>query len=275
MTGRNAPGFALVSVLWAAMVLAVIAASIIATARTEAHLNQIRYATAQFTAAADGAINLVLLRMLDPAPATHPPADGIPFAVHFAGRNIAMRVEDEAGKIDLNMAPDGLMRGLFIATGLDPQRAQGLADKILDWREAGIGRRLDGAKAEDYRDAGYSYGPREGPFQSVAELRLVMDMTLSLFARVAPSLTIYSQSAWVDPAFAPPDVLTALAHMEAVPAAQILARRAAGLGAPVIIGHAFTIDAEIDGPGGLRVRREAVVRLTGSEKRPLLVYGWD
>ncbi|MGH7113305.1 MAG: hypothetical protein ACREE9_02290, partial [Stellaceae bacterium] len=60
------------------MILAAIAASIIATARTEARLNHTRYATAQLGAIAEGAINIAILRMLDSSPAVHPSADGVP-----------------------------------------------------------------------------------------------------------------------------------------------------------------------------------------------------
>ena len=269
---RHQRGFALVTVLWAAMIHAAIAASIIATARTEARLEHTRYATAQIGAIAEAAIDIAILHMLDPSLAAQPPADGLAFSLPFGGRRVAMRVEDEAGKIDLNLAQGELLRRLFVAVGVDPLAAQALVDKILDWRQAGSGRRLNGAKAEDYRAAGYAYAPRQGFFESVAELQLVMGMTPALYARVAPSLTVYSQTAWADPAFAPPDVLAALAAMGAAPASQILARRAAGQGAPVMIGHAFTIAAQTDAAGGLRVRREAVVRLTGSLKRPLVVY---
>jgi general secretion pathway protein K len=274
-TGHEEHGFALVIVLWAALILAVIAASIIATARSEARLENTRYATAQLGAIAEGAINIAILRMLDPAPAVHPPADGTAFALGFADRKIAMRVTDEAGKIDLNFAQGELLRRLIVSVGIPTQDAQGLVDKILDWREAGIGRRLNGAKAEDYQDAGLSYGPREAPFETVEELQLVMGITLPLLERLAPSLTVYSQSAWVDPVFAPRDVLAALTRMGAGPLSDILARRAARDDAPVVIGHAFTIDAEVADPSGLRVQRSAVVRLTGSPKLPLVVYRWN
>lgn len=270
---RPERGFALVAVLWAAMVLAAIAASIIATARTEAHLNNTRYATARLGAIADGAINITILHMLDPSPAAHPVADGVPFGLSFAGYEVAMRVDDEAGKIDLNLAPGELLRRLFVAVGVDPLDAQSLVDKILDWREAGTAKRLNGAKGEDYRNAGFSYGPRDGSFESVEELRLVMGMTQQLFQRVASSLTVYSQSAWVDPAFASRDALAA-AFDSAGPASAILARRAGGEGAPIMVGHAFTIDAEVAVPGGLRVHRRTVVRLTGSPKVPLVIYLW-
>jgi general secretion pathway protein K len=273
--GQEERGFALVMVLWAALIFAVIAASIIATARSEARLENTRYATAQLGAIAEGAINITALRMLEPAPAVHPSADGKPFALDFASRKVVMRVTDEAGKIDLNFAQGELLRRLIVAVGIEAQDAQALVDKVLDWREAGIGRRLNGAKAEDYRDAGLPYGPREAPFETVEELQLVMGITPPLFERLAPSLTVYSQSAWVDPVFAPRDALAALTRMGAGSSSDILARRAAGDDAPVVIGHSFTIDAEVDDPSGLRVQRTAVVRLTGSPKLPLIVYRWN
>lgn len=72
--------------------------------------------------------------------------------------------------------------------------AQTPADRILDWREPGIGKRLNGAKAEDYRAAGIVYGPRKAPFESVEEVKLVMGMTAQLFDALAPALTVYSQT---------------------------------------------------------------------------------
>ena len=266
-------GFALVTVLWAAMILALIAASITATGRTETQLTHTRYAMAQLDAIADGAINLAVLRLLDPSPAVHPPVDATQFMVEFAGHTITISVQDESGKIDLNMAQEGLLRRLLTTVGTDPLAAQALVDKILDWREATIGRRVNGAKAEDYRDAGFAYGPRNGPFESVEELQLVMGMNAPLYERIAPSLTVYSQSPWVDPAFAPTDVLTALSGMGAPPVAQILYARAAGEHGGVMFGHAFAISAQID-DDGLRVAKSAVVRLTGAPQAPVVVYRW-
>jgi general secretion pathway protein K len=267
-------GFALLSVLWAAMILAVIAASIITTARTETRLAHLRYRAAQRDAIADAAINIALLRMLDPAPGVPPPVDGTPFAIGFAGDTVAMRIEDEAGKIDLNEAREALLHRLLAVVGVDALAAGSLVDKILDWREARIGRRLNGAKAPDYRDAGLAYGPRGGPFQSVAELRLVIGMAPELFGRIAPSLTVYSQTPWVDPQFAAPDVLAALLGRGAPALGQELRARAAGRHGAVIAGHAFAIAAGFGAADRVRIARTAVVRLTGSQDRPFLVYRW-
>ncbi|HKM71308.1 MAG TPA: hypothetical protein VJX94_14860, partial [Stellaceae bacterium] len=159
---------------------------------------------------------------------------------------------------------------------VDPIAAQTLADRILDWREAGIGKRLNGAKAPEYRAAGYAYGPRNGAFETVEELKLVMGMTPQLFAALAPALTVYSQTPWVDPSVAPPEVLRALSGMDEGATAGLLQARAAGGSTPVVkLGHAFTITVQANGQGGLLVRRSAVVRLTGRQSAPIWVYRWD
>ena len=74
----------------------------------------------------------------------------------------------------------------------------------------------------------------------VLELRLVMGMTAPLYARIAPLLTIYSRTPWVDVDAAPPGVLAVLGS-------QGEAAATAGRGA-VKLGHAFTIIAELRGP---------------------------
>lgn len=275
MSVHEERGFALVSVLWAAMILAAIIAGILAIAHSAALLADTHYTETRLAAIDDAAINLVILRLLAPDRAVHPPADGTPFAVAFAGDNVTLRTMDEAGKIDLNMAQEQLLRELLVVAGLDPDSAQQQVDKIIDWREGSIGRRLNGAKAPDYRVAGFSYGPRGGPFASVAELQLVLGMTPALYGWLTPCLTVYSQSPWVDPTFAPLPVLEALRKLDGPGISAVMADRANGAANSATLGHAFTIEAETSGPGGLRVARRAVIRLTGSPAAPLAVYQWQ
>ena len=171
-----------------------------------------------------------------------------------------LTVPDEAGKIDLNMVRPDLLLRLLVSTGLDPIAAQTLADRILDWREPENGKRLNGAKAPEYRAAGYAYGPRNGPFQTLEELKLVIGMTPQLFDALAPALTVYTQTPWVDPTVAPPEVLRALPGMDENSVDGLLRARVAGGSTPVVkLGHVFTITAEADGPDQLLARRSAVV----------------
>src|SRR5262249_56768073 len=112
------------------------------------------------------------------------------------------------------------------SVGLSCAAASRLVDKIRDWRDSTGLRRLNGAAAPDYRAAGLSYGPRNGPFQSVDELKLVMDMTPELFRRVEPALTVYSGRQFIDPQFAPREALLALPTMNADAAAALTTARA-------------------------------------------------
>ncbi len=227
----------------------------------DATLAEARLEQAQLTAAADGMISRTLLRLLDLTPDGHPPVNGQPLAQSFAGLTGEMHVQDETGKIDLNEAPAPLLIRAFTSAGVDFEQAQGFADKIMDWREPGATRRLNGAKADDYRRAGYAYGPRGGKMESVDELRLVMGMSPALYAKLAPALTVVSQNAWPDAAVAPRDVLN------------MLDSNVTNAAAAPTLGRAFSLSVEVRGRTA-SVQRQAMVRLTGIPSAPLVVYFW-
>jgi general secretion pathway protein K len=277
-------GAALIVALWAMLAMALIVAGIRVLGLRDATLAQARLEQAQLTAAADGMINLTILRLLDLGAPGHPPTDGMAAQVHFAGVTGEVSVQDQSGAIDLNQAPGPLLISLMQSQGVDFDQAQGFADKIQDWREPGVGRRLNGAKAEDYRRAGYPYGPRGGRMESVDELRLIMGMTTHLFDALAPALTVVSQNAWPDPAVAPPVVLRALAGMDDARIEAIEAARQARLAAapdgsltdtqaPPTLGRAFAIGVRIAGRTA-GVQRHALFRLTGIPAAPLVIYAW-
>src|SRR5271168_2143955 len=109
LTHSREHGFALVSVLCAAAILAIIVASVLATSRSEIRLAQQDQQIAELST-----------------------VDGTPFTVSFAEQALRLTVQDEAGKIDLNMVQPDLLLRLLISTGVDPIAAQTLADRILD-----------------------------------------------------------------------------------------------------------------------------------------------
>jgi general secretion pathway protein K len=150
----------------------------------------------------------------------------------------------------------------------------------LDWRDGSPLKRADGAKADEYRAAGYDYLPRNGPFQSVDELTLVMGMTRDLYKRVEPALTVYSGRQFVDPQFATPEVLSALpslADAHAAAAGQSMGSTTAApmsgvAGNPIGVfrGRAFTIDTEISRSTDV-ARHHSAVRLTGNPAYPFWI----
>ena len=116
---------------------------------------------------------------------------------------IAATAIDEAGRIDINLAPDPLLKGLLQNVGgLDPDAAEQVLDAILDWRDADDLRRPNGAEAPEYQAAGRKYVPTNAPFESTGELQRVLGMTPGLIARIADSITVYSRQRGINPATA-------------------------------------------------------------------------
>lgn len=273
---RRDQGFALVAALWASVVLALIAGSVLHLARSDARLARVREAAAEQSVIADAVLTLMIQR-LRAVPAMQPPVDGTLFTVPFADQVIRVSVVDEIGKVDLNRGNEQFLRLALMAAGLEAADAMAMADRILDWRDPAPERRPGGAKAEDYRAAGYAHAPRGAAFRSVGELRMVLGMTEALYARLAPMVTVYSETSIVDPAYSDTRLLLAMRTSE--PAAELALRQReeermglAPLGAKptAVQGHAFTISVET--PSGLT--RSAVIRLTGRPEDPVWTYLW-
>jgi general secretion pathway protein K len=176
---------------------------------------------------------------------------------------------------------DVLRRLLEVVGGVDTDTAQTLSDRIMDWREPGDTKRLNGAKAEDYRAAGYTYGPRNGPFETVDEIKLVMGMTPPIFSRIASSLTVYAQTPSIDPRVAPRNVLLALPGVDTDTVDSLLQDRAARhsgeqRGGPAslgsLVGHSIQITALVNGPASVKLSSSATVRVTGFSTAPLWIY---
>jgi general secretion pathway protein K len=243
--------------------------------------------TAQVDVTVEATINRAVLGLIDPRYDRRWRVDGVAQEFSFGGIRARVAIQDELGRIDLNHADGALLVGLFQSVGLDSSSASRLVDKILDWRDSTGSKRLNGAAAQDYRDAGFTYGPRNGPFQSLDELKLVMDMTPELFRRVEPAITVYSGRQFIDPQFAPPEALVALPTMNADSTTSFISARSnqgngspyAGTRAGVIDptvplrGRAFTIRADIDKSTGT-LSREVVVRITDNPSQPYWVLSW-
>ena len=136
MKPRAQRGVALILVLWLTVLLTVIAAGFAYSMRTEALAARNAVALAQMRALADGAISRVTFELMRPRTVAESWApDG---AVHYwqeDGATIAANAVDESGKIDLNAAPDVLLKNLFqTAAGVDADTAARLVDAIDDWK---------------------------------------------------------------------------------------------------------------------------------------------
>lgn len=251
-------GFALIIVLWAVVLLTLLVTQLTVTGRTELQLAANLRAAAAVEAAADGAVHEAVFHLLDNA--TRWPADGLPHGLVLPGGNATVRITDEGGKVNPNLASPELLRALLRRAGAEEQDADGLALAIVGWRSAS--RQGLGGDAP-YRAAGRDYGPANAPFRSVAELGAVLGVTPGLLTRLQPAMSVHSDT---DPvaAVAPPLVRQTLADMQgAIPAGRPPPPRT------------VVVTAEVVGAGA-RFTRRAVVRLGLTEKEaPFQILTWE
>lgn len=268
-------------VIWGIGLLSVMAVSLLWSGNVSYRLVRNVTDAAQMDFTVEAVISRTVLGIIDPRYDRRWRVDGIPQEFHFGEAMVRVTIQDELGRIDVNHADGPILMALFQSAGLDASAASRIVDKILDWRESTGLKHLNGATAEDYRAAGLAYRPRSGPFQSLEELQLVMGMTPELFRRVEPALTVYSGRQFVDPQFAPPEVVAALTMSSDAAASLASARTNQGLATPAGVigptiplqGRAFTIRTDIAKATG-QTSREVVVRITDNASDPYWVLSW-
>ena len=246
-------GIALVLVLWVIALLTVMALGLTTAQRTESALTRNQLDGARFRAMAEAAINLTVLNLLStPMDVAEPESvwvpDGVPRPLAFDGRQLTVTLFNEASRLDLNTATrDQLATLIELAqgdAGLDANQRDALADAIIDWRDADDLTQLNGAEDGEYEAAGFPYGARDGPFESVEELREVLGMTRALYQRLAPDLSVDNRTGRVDQRFASAAVLAALQGLSLEDAQRYVEERAA----PVVPGAEQAAPVDRGGP---------------------------
>lgn len=104
----------------------------------------------------------------------------------------------ESARVDLNFASKDTLVQLFASAGAAPRDTSNYADRVIGWRSGGenVGQ---SAEAFAYASAKLPYPPREGPFQSVDELRNVLALPAWLVDKVLPSVTVFGAPSDIAP----------------------------------------------------------------------------
>ena len=208
----NDRGIALVSVLWILALLTVVVSGLAANVRTETRAVGSMVELMQAQHAAEGGIELAAMNLMYPQAVRWVP-DGSVRELDFGDARLRIAIRDETARIDLNHASMPLLLNLLVQAGTDVGVAERIVDAILDWRDGDDFRRLNGAEESDYRLAGLGYGPKNGAFESVDELRLVLGVDAEVFAAVQPALTVFSGQSGVNTTYASPQVVQAMAGL--------------------------------------------------------------
>jgi len=261
-------GVALLLVLWVMALLAVIAVAVTADVRSDLKIARNRVDAAQARALAEGGVWWGIERLADAEARKTLRVDGTPYTVSLDGRDIAVAIESEGGKLDINAASAEMFERLFIATGLPREQAARLALSI-----------------EDYRAGFRSRRPNVRPFTAIEEIRRVPGLGPQAYARIAHFLTVETGAARVNPSTASREVLSALPGMTPRLIDDYFARRntpAAAADQPPgdLIDYLtwgateiVTVRATARGTGGAAYVREAVVKLA-DETHPYRILAW-
>ena len=191
---KDTSGFALILVVWILVLIGAIGSYLVANGRAETAIAHNVRGAASAEALADAGIARVVFNQTDPDSSNRWKLDGQSHRIVLPAGDIIVRLQDETQKINPNLASDALLAALFEVSGVDRGRARHLGAAVADWVGPDGPAREGGAKLEQYRAAGRSYGPPNAPFESLDELQLVLGMTPAIMASARPFLTLYSKA---------------------------------------------------------------------------------
>ncbi len=289
---RREQGFALFIVIALLALMAALVADFATLAQTDVRATRNMVERGRARMLAEAGYTIAVAELLDPVAGRALPTDGRSRDVTFDGGVITLAIQDEAGKIDLNWAPMELISGMLDALEIPGDVESRILDAVAE-RRAGVP--LPPYAPGDIAASALLGGPTRKklalmPFESVGQLQSLAKIDQSSFERIAPSLTVYSESRRVNLYAASRAVLMAIPGVTAEMAEAIIASRNTAAGgtpnaAEQLLGRsggyaaasglrAATITADAVTDRGMRFKRSAVVSFTGMPLAPIRVLNW-
>ncbi|MCC6345860.1 MAG: general secretion pathway protein GspK [Nitrospirales bacterium] len=241
MGTKGEEGIVLIMVMWVLTVLMVVVLSFSYLLRTEA------YATLSFKegieqkflaeAGVERGIMEIIYRKSGSIPEEEKDinawkVDGTIYTVEAKEGSVRVRVLSESGKVDINSAPELLLRGLLSALGVQGEELDIVVDSLMDWKDSDDLHRLNGAEDDYYASLPNPYKAKNANFESLEELMLVRGVTPDLLygsgdrKGLLQFITVNSGSAAINVNAAPREVLLAVPGMTSEMADAVLDYRA-------------------------------------------------
>lgn len=189
-------GAILIVVLWMLVAFSMLALSFSASVRTEVNAARNTIDQKQSYYMSRAGIEYAVYKILEAQSAfalTQQGADaGIPgrtvppvftgsLALELGEGGADIQVNDETGKLNLNLAPPFLIYNLLISIGVDQRDADVMTDSIEDWRDSDELYRPNGAESDHYQSLASPYFAKNGMFDVPEELLLVRGVTPEVF----------------------------------------------------------------------------------------------
>ena len=258
-----------------------IALTILSVARVELTATQAEYDRARANAACDAGIAIAIKGLLANEAAGRWTIDGRTVHKQFGDAALALRVEDERGKVPISRLDDGQLTALLEFGGLAGERLLIAHDSLNDWIDDNDEPLPNGAENDYYQR--YNVVPRNGPLRTIEELGRIRGFDPALIARIRPLLTVDFGDAPFDPRFAQPKALgimygTGADSPQAIQRAREAAGQVTALGftsGVELVGRPLSVVADATLPDGARAQRRVVIEITGSKLRPYVVKRYE
>ncbi len=266
-------GSATLAAVLAAACFAMLAAQIARTSRSEIRSANADVVHARLAAAAEAGLALAVNHLAADDPSARWDFTGQTYRVEFNGADLAIRIEDERGKLPLNTLTQAQARAMFERAGADPVKLDDLVTAFLDARDPNRRLAADGRLASVTPQGG-------GGFRTVSELALLSGMTPALYAAIAPSATVNAGDRPFDARTATPLALQVMSGdgdgVAAIERQRELAGQRPALALdtqapPDVVGRVLTVRVSAEDGAGGRVQDATLVQLTGHPDRPYVV----
>ena len=280
MTPRSREqGYALIVAIMSMILFALMALTMINATRGTVITASAEIDRARLSAAADAGLALALQGLLTRDPAQRWPITGAPRRVAFEGMVLTIAIEDERGKIALNVINKAQVEIMFQSFGLSGGEREEAVDGFLDWRDEDFTPRLRGAEDEAY--AQNRIRPRNGALKSIGELALIKGIGPALATRIAPFATVnFGTNGDFDPRYSTPIAIRVSEDSDAASGAAELALGRAIKGdvvaidlgsTPSLIGRPLTIKIQASRGERAKLKRQVIIELTGAPSRPFVI----
>ncbi len=194
-------GVALIMVLWVMAILSVMALEFSFAMRTEINITKNHKEDLQRYAMAEGGVQRAITELIYKNDARLqqsrrtlsldleeiPPeqrewvADGRSYTLPFDQGSCEIRIMSEAGKVNINIVSEVLLRKIIGQLGLEGEARDVVVDSILDWRDPNDFYRANGAENDYYLSLKEPYYCKNGNLDSIEELLLIRGITPDLF----------------------------------------------------------------------------------------------
>ncbi len=271
-------GYASIAAIIMVAVLALVASTTIERGRSRIEGARADLEQAKAAADADAGLAMALDGLLVADRAGRWSIDGRDRSFAFDDARLTLRVEDERGKVPLNLLDDQYAQRLVEVLGMgNSLRGRIAAESLIDWIDSDEEPHPNGAEAEWYRSRGIH--PRNAPLQSIDELASIRGFDSGLVARMRGFVTVNFGAGGFDARFAMPEAMAVMLEGgDGNPLVLQRRREMAGQRAAIelgeavdLIGRPLTVVVDVRRPGGARMVRRTVIELTGAFTRPYVV----